>query len=435
MVSFLGMSASAKSPMKKILTRHGVTEYLLENGLRVLHKRDTTAPVVAVCITFHVGSRNEAPGHTGSTHILEHLLFKDSKHFNKDNGKAVFAYLERFGAQLNATTWVDRTNYFELLPAEHAEEGIAVEADRLRGSLFNDADLASEMTVVRNEYERGRNNPYELLEEEVMATAFTTHPYRIPTIGTKEDIEGSTVAKLREFYDTFYWPNNATLAVFGDIDAAGMEKLVTKHFARIPRSPHEIPQLEALEPVQEKPRKCEIRHAAGVSIASLSYKIPEACHADYTAVYALGTILAGGFSSRLREKLVDKGLAADASVMVPFWHDPSAMTFTATAAPGVSPDKLAALIRRETQKAAREGVTAEELSRAKARIASQASLERDGIFNEIRAVSEGVAVGDWALAYRFEGDIAGLTLRAVNAAAKKYLNAAGETQGLLIDTL
>ncbi|MBM3272376.1 insulinase family protein [Candidatus Kaiserbacteria bacterium] len=423
------------SLLERVRKTGGVTEYKLRNGLRVLYKRDTTAPVVAVCITFHVGSRNEAPGHTGSTHILEHLLFKDSEHFNKANGKSFFSYLERFGAQLNATTWVDRTNYFEVLPKEHAEEAFVVEADRLRGSLFNDADLASEMTVVRNEYERSRNNPYELLDEELMQTAFTTHPYRIPTIGTKEDIENSTAAKLREFYDTYYWPNNATLAVFGDMDADEMERLVVKYFAKIPRSPHEIPPFTTTEPTQTKPRACEVQHAAGVSIASLAYKIPEARHADYPALYALATILAGGFSSRLQEKLVDKGLAADAGVATPAWHDPCVMTFAATAAPGVAPQKLIALMRRETRKAAREGVTAAELSRAKARIASAASLERDGVFNEARMISEGVAAGDWTLAYRFEDDIATLTTRAVNAAAKKYLVSAGETQGILIDTL
>lgn len=421
--------------LQKVRTRHGVTEYKLENGLRVLYKRDTTAPVVAVCITFHVGSRNEAAGHTGSTHILEHLLFKDSEHFNKENGKSFFSYLEQFGAQLNATTWVDRTNYFEVLPKAHAEEALAVEADRLRGSLFNDADLASEMTVVRNEYERGRNNPYELLDEELMQTAFTTHPYRIPTIGTKEDIEGSTAAKLREFYDTYYWPNNATLAIFGDIEPAEMERLMLKHFAKIPHSPHEIPPFTAVEPAQTKPRSCEIKHSAGVSIASLAYKTPEARHADYPAVYALGAILAGGFSSRLQEKLVDKGLAADVGVAAPAWHDPAVITFTATTAPGVAPAKLAGLMRREIRKVSCDGVTALELSRAKARIASAGSLERDGVFSEIRMASEGVAAGDWTFAYRFEDDIAALSLRAVNAAAKKYLVSAGETQGILIDTL
>jgi zinc protease len=421
--------------LQKVRTRHGVAEYRLENGLRVLYKRDMTAPVVAVCVTFHVGSRNEAAGHTGSTHILEHLLFKDSEHFNKANGKSFFSYLEQFGAQLNATTWVDRTNYFEVLPKEHAEEAFAVEADRLRGSLFNDADLASEMTVVRNEYERGRNNPYELLEEELMQTAFTVHPYRIPTIGTKEDIEGSTAAKLREFYDTYYWPNNATLAVFGDIEPAEMERLVVKHFAKIPRSPHEIPPFTPVEPAQKTARACSLKHAAGVSIASIAYKIPEARHGDYPAIYALATILAGGFSSRLQEKLVDKGMAADVSVMVPAWHDPTVLTFTTTAAPGVTPQKLLELMRRETRNVARDGISSAELSRAKARIASAGSLERDGVFNEIRMVSEGVAAGDWTFAYRFEDDIAALTTRTVNAAAKKYLTAAGETAATLIDTL
>ena len=217
--------------LKKIQTKYGVTEYRLANGLRVLYKEEKAAPVVAVCVTFHVGSRNEAAGHTGSTHILEHLLFKDSKNFNKANGKAITGHLDWLGASVNATTWLDRTNYFEFLPDTALEEALALEADRMRDSLFNDDDLASEMTVVRNEYEQGRNNPFELLDEEIMYKTFTKHPYRIPTIGTKEDIEHSTAAKLREFYDTYYWPNNATLSVMGNVPWKEVEKLVLKYFA------------------------------------------------------------------------------------------------------------------------------------------------------------------------------------------------------------
>ena len=294
-----------KSTLRKVQTAYGITEYSLPNGLRVLYKRDTTLPIAAVCVTYHVGSRNEAPGHTGSTHILEHLLFKDSEHYSVANGKSITGYLEWLGALMNATTWLDRTNYFELLPAEKTAEAIAMEADRMRGSLFNDADLASEMTVVRNEYERSRNNPYEFLEEEVMATAFTTHPYRIPTIGTKEDIEHSTALKLREFYNRFYWPNNATLTVFGDISLSELEKLVVKHFGRISHSPHEIEQMTIVETAQALPRACTIEKMAGVSIAALAYKTPYARSEDFVPLYVAATILAGGFSSRMQRALVD----------------------------------------------------------------------------------------------------------------------------------
>src|SRR3989338_4830393 len=331
--------------MRKVRIVYGVSEYYLPNGLRVLYKKETAAPVVAVCVTFHVGSRNEAKGHTGSTHILEHLLFKDSKKFNRANGKAITNYLEWFGAYINATTWLDRTNYFELLPKERLAEALELEADRMRDSLFSDADLASEMTVVRNEYERSRNNPFELLDEELMAKAYVKHPYRIPTIGTKEDIEASTAKKLREFYDVFYWPNNATLSVMGDVPFAEVKKLVLKYFGLIPASPRAIPQMAVKEPAQKEKRTLTLRKPGGVSIAQLIYKIPEGTHKDIPALLALSTVLAGGFSSRLEKALVDTGMAAGISAAMPPLHDPGVLSFTAHIADGIKPQLVLALMR------------------------------------------------------------------------------------------
>lgn len=429
------MTKVASSKITKIRRIYGVSEYRLRNGLRVLYKREKSSPVVAICVTFHVGSRNEAPGHTGSTHILEHLLFKDSKKFNRENGNAITGYLEWMGALVNATTCLDRTNYFELLPSEHLEEAIALEADRMRNSLFNDADLASEMTVVRNEYERSRNNPYELLDEEIMQTAFTAHPYRIPTIGLKEDIEGSTAGKLREFYDRFYWPNNATIAVFGDVSAAEMERLVVKHFAPIPSSPRPIPQMSAVEPEQMAVRSCEVRKAAGVSIATLAYKIPHATDPDFAPVYMLSTILAGGFSSRLQKALVDRGYASEIAHITPAAFDPIIVSFTGTAAEGTVPDKLLKIMRSEIARVVKSGVETAEVGRARERILSQMAEERDGIFNEIRTVSESIAAGDWTLGYRFEEQVKKTKRTDIDRVAKKYFVPSGETSGVLIDTL
>lgn len=425
------------SPLKITKTRsiYGVSEYRLPNGLRVLHKIERSSPVVAVCITYHVGSRNEAPGHTGATHILEHLMFKDSTNFNLKNGNQITGHLEWMGALVNATTWLDRTNYFQLLPRERAEDALAVEADRMRGSLFNDADLASEMTVVRNEYERSRNNPYELLDEEVMQTAFTIHPYRIPTIGLKADIEGSTASKLREFYDRFYWPNNATLAVFGDISRTEMERLVVKHFASISRSPHTIPPMITVEPDQHESRTCEIKKAAGVSIATLAYKTPRATDPDFVPLYVLSTILAGGFSSRLQKALVDRGIAAEITHNTPAAFDPIVVSFTATAAEGTAPQKLLQIMRSEIAKVVKGGVETIEVTRARERILSQMAEERDGIFNEIRTVSESVAAGDWTLGYKFEEQIKQIKRTDINRVAQKYLTLKTETAGILLDTI
>lgn len=432
------MKVSKKSPkappLKKLRSIHGVNEYRLPNGLRFLFKRDRSAPVVAVCVTFHVGSRNEAAGHTGATHILEHLLFKDTENFNKKNGKAITDYLEWMGAIMNATTWLDRTNYFELLPREHLAEALRMEADRMRNSRFSAEDLASEMTVVRNEYERGRNDPYEILSEKVLETAFREHPYRIPTIGLKEDIEHSNVEKLREFYDTFYWPNNATLAVYGDVTSREAEELVVKYFGAIPASPHEIPAFNVVEPVQKKARSCEVQKAAGVSIAQIAYHTPRAGDPAYAAALGFVMVMAGGFSSRLQKAIVDKGLAADISPFVYPTFDPGIATFTATAAPNVAAGVLIARMRAQIEKAAKEGITKAELDRARNRLLSEISQEHDGVFHEIRAVSESVAAGDWTLTYRLEADLKKLTPALVNGVARRYFTRANETAGILNDT-
>lgn len=416
-----------------VRTAYGVREYTLPNGLRVLYRYESAAPVVAVCVTYHVGSRNEGPGHTGSTHILEHLLFKDSERFKKGESGVFSDAVEWKGAHFNATTWLDRTNYFELLPDTQLELALLGEADRMRGSLFTAADLASEMTVVRNEYERSRNNPFELLDEEMMATAFTKHPYRIPTIGYKEDIESSTVATLREFYDTFYWPNNATLMIVGNVRPAAVEKLVARHFGAVPRSPRIIPAMQTREPRQTAPRKVRLKKPMGVSIASLAYKVPAGTHADYPALLAAGTVLAGGFSSRLQRTLVDTGLAAELYVSEPALHDPGVAVFTAHVAHGALPEQVLKAMRQEIFQFRKQGATEEELSRAKERILAAVAAERDGVLNEARAVSEALAAGDWTLSYRLESEIAAVSLRDITRVARRYFISEGETSGLLLD--
>lgn len=420
----------------------GVTEFHLGNGMRVLHRESNAAPVIAVCVIYHVGSRNEAVGHTGSTHILEHLLFKDSKNFNKKNGKPMFSYLEWLGALLNATTWYDRTNYYELLPREHVEVALEIEADRMRNSLFTDADLASEMTVVRNEYERGRNNPFELLDEQVWATAFVAHPYHHPTIGWKEDIEFSTAAKLREFYDRFYHPNNATLTLVGDLSLADAKRLAERYFGRIPASPTPIPGMHVAESEQQGARYFEIEKPGGVSIAELAYKIPPGTHADIPALLVLSQILAGGLSSRMQERLVDRGRAADISVFAHPMHDAGLMAFTAHVADGLKPEVVLAAVRAECEKIAAlpgldtkgEPATKDEVVRAIESLRAQYAFARDGFLREVQVLTEAIAAGDWHLAYDLPGKIAHVTPKDVARVAKMYLKKEYETAGILLGT-
>src|SRR5271167_4364526 len=216
----------------------GIDEYTLDsNGLTVLLVPDHSAPVVTFQVTYRVGSRNEVTGTTGATHILEHLMFKGSENFNDPKGNSIKQFLERVGGQYNATTSVDRTNYFATVGRDDLEGYIAIEADRMRHLWLHEADRQAEMTVVRNEYERGKNDPENVLMEEVTAAAYVALPYHHPVIGWKTDIEHVPIEKLHEFYDTFYWPNNATVTLVGDFDPVAALNLVKKYYGTYPRSP------------------------------------------------------------------------------------------------------------------------------------------------------------------------------------------------------
>src|SRR5918993_3244615 len=252
----------------------GVREYRLANGLKVLLVENRVAPVATVCVLYRVGSRNEAVGHTGATHLLEHMMFKGTPEFNKERNTQIAATLQKIGADFNATTWYDRTNYFETVPSDKLELAVRLEADRMRNSFIADADRQSEMTVVRNELERGQNEPSMVLDEAVYATAFREHPYHHPTIGWRADVENVPTARLKEFYDTFYHPNNATAIVVGDFDAGEALDLISKYFGAHPSAPGAIPEVYTEEPPQQGERRVVVRRAGELAFVQAAFHTP-----------------------------------------------------------------------------------------------------------------------------------------------------------------
>lgn len=417
--------------MQLVRTAHGLDEYVLPNGLKVLYRLDTTLPIVVILVTYHVGSRNEALGYTGSTHILEHLLFKDSKHFNKANGKMPTFYLEEMGASMNATTWYDRTNYFELLPKEKAEEALALEADRMRNIQFTEDDLKTEMVVVRNEYERGRNDPAELLDEAVWATAFMAHPYHHPTIGWKEDIEAANIPRLYDFYNRYYYPNNATLTVLGDMTKKELSDTLGKTFAKLAPSPELIPKVTVAEPEQTGLRTFKMTHPGNTTLVEVAQRAPRGTDDDFAVSLVIAYLLAGGLSSRLERKLVDQGLAVYVRPFMHAMHDPALFTMTAQTTPGTSPEAVLSVIEKEYANLTTKGVTASELSRVKAQLLAQHSYDKDGIFREGRNVSEAIAAGDWTLEYRLKDLVNHVSLKDVARVARTLLSQQGRTVGIL----
>jgi zinc protease len=398
----------------------GISEYKLNsNGLRVLLILDKSAPVAGCMVTYHVGSRNEATGYTGATHLLEHLMFKGSKSFDSKTGNSIDVLLERKGALLNATTWFDRTNYYEVIPKDALPLAIEIEADRMRNAFLREEDRANEMPVVRNEFERGENMPIEALDKEIWAASFIAHPYHHSTIGWRSDIEKVSIERLQQFYNDFYWPNNATVSIAGNFDESETLSLIKKHFGKHPKAPKPFPVMCTEEPKQEGQRRVTVRRA-GAPLLGISLKIPNAHHKDIPALLMLASILYEDKTSRLYRSLVDTALATQMLVMVYQLHDPGLFQVFATLAPKVTHAKVEKIILDECESIATKGVTTNELARAKRAARSAIATRRDGAYALLSALNEDIATGDWTRFATLPSAIEKVTAKDIQRVAKAY---------------
>ena len=408
----------------------GIDEYTLDaNGLQVLVKPDHSAPVVTFQVTYRVGSRNEVTGTTGATHLLEHLMFKGSEHFNDPAGNSIKQYLEATGGSFNANTSFDRTTYFATVGKDHLEGYVAIEADRMRNLWLREADRQAEMTVVRNEFERGENNPESALMKEVQAMVFMAHPYHHDTIGWRSDIEHVPIEKLREFYDTFYWPDNATVSIIGDIEAPEALALVKKYYGAIPRAPHPIPLVYTEEPPQTGARRVMLERPGQLGTVIVAYKIPAARQADLPAIEVLGSILSDGKSSRLYPALVDKSLALGTEAGPYRLRDPGMFIASVALAPGATHEQVEKIVLAEVEKVKSSGVTPNEVGNAVRQYRAAQAYERDGTANVAAVLAEWIAVGDWTLYARYADEMAKVTPADVQRVAKTYLGKDQSTTG------
>ncbi len=391
------------------------------NGLRVLLLEEAAAPVAALMVTYHVGSRNEGAGLTGATHFLEHLMFKGTERFNKRRGTSIFNTLQRVGARVNATTWFDRTNYYELLPTEHLPLAVEIEADRMRGALIDPGDLESERTVILNEFDRGQNEPLRNLYHAVWSAAFVAHPYHHPTIGWRSDIEHATPEGLRHFYDTFYWPGNATVSVIGDIEKEAVLELLDAHFGKIEPSPEAVPEVTTREPEQRGERRVTVRQSGQLGAVMLAYKAPPALDEDADALDLLARILASGKNSRLFRRLTDQGLTSDVFAMNARLRDPGLFAVYAFLAPEKDHAEAEAALLEEIARLRDGGVTEDELARARNQLKAKEAFSRDGAFNIAAQLNEALAAGDWKLYTTYLDRIERVTAADVQRVARTYL--------------
>nr|MDQ3743188.1 insulinase family protein [Acidobacteriota bacterium] len=429
----------------------GVGEYRLANGLKLLLAENRVAPVVTLLVVYRVGSRNEAVGHTGATHLLEHMLFKGTPTFNKRAGTQIAATLQRIGADFNATTWYDRTNYFETVPSDALELAVRLEADRMRNSFIADEDRRSEMTVVRNELERGQNEPSLVLDESVYATAFREHPYHHPTIGWRSDVENVPTARLKEFYDTFYHPNNATAVVVGDFETEQTLELVERHFGALPPSPAPIPEVYTDEPRQQGERRVVVRRAGELPLVQVAFRTPAALgHAgvlsnaelaaraetppeenDIYPLAVLSAALAGGVTSRLYQALVETELAVSVDARADQFRDPGLFNVYATVSPGVEAARVEEVVYKELRRASVD-LGEDEAEKAKRQIAAHVAYERDGTHNVAVQLSEAEAVADWRFYNSYAKNISRVAADDVRRVAALYFEEDNRTVGHFI---
>jgi len=431
--AILKPQSKIQDPFEFVEERAGIREFRVRsNGLRVLLIQNRVAPVLTFAIVYHVGSRNEAVGHTGATHLLEHLMFKGTPEFQRAKGTAVASVLEALGARFNATTWFDRTNYYETIPSDQFEVALRIESSRMRRALLRDEDRVPEMTVVRNEFERGENSPFQVLYKHTFATAFREHPYHHPTIGWRSDIEEVTTERLREFYDTFYHPNNATAMVIGDFEEDAALERIAAHFAPIPASPQPIPRVYTVEPPQEGERRFVVRRVGQVGWCALSWRTVEAVHADTPALAVLGNILGGGITSRLHQSLVEKNLALSVSVVPWQLRDPALFSVFAPVRPGVELSEVESVIRQEIARIAADAVTEAECAKAQTQIEAEVIFDRDSTDQIAASLSEAIAVADWKWYAEYPAAIGRVTPEDVRRVVLTYLHDDALTVGLYV---
>ena len=382
-----------------------VQKVRLDNGLQILLKESHLAPVASFWIYYRVGSRNEAPGVTGISHWVEHMLFKGTERYPQG---AFDKAVARAGGAFNGMTWQDWTTYFETFPAERIELALDVESDRMANAIFDEEETESERTVIISEREGSENSYRWLLNTEMQAAAFQTHPYRHPVIGWKEDLLTMGRDDLYEHYRTFYTPSNAVAVAVGDFDSAWMVERIEQYFGGVEAGPA-LPAMRLQEPEQRAERRIVLRGTDMTSYFGLAFHAPDARHPDFFALTVMDSILSGAKgmglfgggssnrSNRLYRALVDKELAVGVSSAFMPTIDPYVFGFSATLAQDITHQEIEEAIWAEIERAQEEPVAAEELDKAIKQTKAQFAYSSESVTNQAYwlGFSEMIADSEW----------------------------------------
>ena len=349
-------------------------EFRLQNGLRVLLAEDHSAPTYSICVTYNVGSRDERPGRTGFAHLFEHMLFQGSENVGKGEH---FILVQNNGGSANGTTNIDRTNYFETLPANQLELGIFLEADRMRAPAITQANFDNQRLTVQEERRQSYDNrPYGKTYEAVIGLAYDNFGYKHSTIGSMEDLNAATIGDAEAFFKTYYAPNNAVLALVGDFKTDMALGLVKKYFERIPaQAAPSAPDMS--EPEQKGERRKVIDDSfAQTAKLDIVYKIPPGNTPDWYALDFLGHVLSDGVSSRLYQKLVkEKEIALSVYADPSEQRGPSLFWFSVMARPNTDLSELEKLIYEEIARLQNEPVSHGEIEKVQMQLRRQRATQ------------------------------------------------------------
>jgi len=429
--AFTAFSQTLPEGVRKITAVEGITEYALPNGLHVLLFPDASKPNVTVNMTYMVGSRQEGYGETGMAHLLEHMLFLQTK-----TRKDVKQELKDHGAEMNGSTSWDRTNYFETLNAsdENLKFALELEADRMVNSKIEKQLLDTEMTVVRNEFEMRENSPEGMLMQRALETAYAWHNYGKMPIGNRSDIENVPIERLAAFYRKYYQPDDALLTIAGKFDDGKTLAQVAALFGPIPRPTRTLEKSYTVEPTQDGERSITLRRVGDTQGVMAVYHVPAGSHPDAAALNVLAEILGDRPSGRLYKALVDNKKAVGASMGMEELHDPGFLLASATLKLDQSLDEARQILLKTVEGLPAEAPSKEEVERAKTRLLKNIELEMNDSQSVALELSEYYSMGDWRLMFLMRDRIQAVTEADVLRVAKAYLKESNRTLATFIPT-
>ena len=405
---------------------------LLDNGLRVLIQEVHTAPIASVWCWYRVGSKDEAPGLTGVSHWVEHMNFKGTENIPRDKVKGI---IEQFGGYWNGYTWIDQTTYTETATKDALDRMLFIEAERMARSVYDPDDCESERTVIISELKGGENDPDQLLDQEVTASAFRAHPYRHPTIGWLTDLQAMTREDLYRHYRRHYVPNNATLVIVGDVDTTDALRLVAKHFEPIGPGDVARPPLPQ-EPEQIGERRVLVEREGTTGYVKIAFRAPSVEQPLFFPLLVLDAVLTGAkglniWSSfktpppqrraRLYRALVDAGHASSVQGALAATQAPFLYSISVTATAGRPLADVEGVALAELERVRRDGISPEELARARHQLRARLVFEDDSVSSRAHQLGYFETIANWRLAQSLDQRIAEVTLDQVGAAAAACL--------------